>query len=334
MLEKPKSVVLMTPDRLAEVYGAKELEQIHEISELVSPPAAKGDTLILPERLEEVEVIFGGWGMPELTQSFLEKVPNLRGVFYSAGTVKPYVTEAFWSREIVITNAHKANAVPVAEYCVAAILFSLKLGWHRIRQCREENTWRQARSEIPGCYDATVGLISLGAIGYKTLELLKPFEIKPLIYSTSMSQDRADQWGGEVVGLDELFEQSDVVSLHTPLLPSTKGMIRGDHFRKMRPGATFINTARGAVVREDELIEVMRERPDLTALLDVVDPEPPETGSEIFRVDNIHLTPHVAGSLGRECRRLGQTAIDECRRFLAGQDLWYKVVESDLVSMA
>jgi len=111
-------------------------------------------------------------------------------------------------------------------------------------------------------------------------------------------------------------------------------MIRGEHFRKMRPGATFINTARGAVVRQDELIEVMRERPDLTALLDVVDPEPPEDGADLFRVNNIHLTPHIAGSLGRECRRLGQTAIDECRRFLAGQDLWYEVVESDLVSMA
>ncbi len=334
MLERPKSIVLMNPERLHEVYGPRELEQINEISELVSAPASKGDTLTLPERLEEVEIIFGGWGMPELTQSFLEKVPNLRGVFYSAGTVKPYVTEAFWSRNVAITNAHMANAVPVAEYCLATILFSLKLGWHRIRQCREKQVWRQERSQIPGCYDATVGLISLGAIGYKTLELLKPFQIKPLIYSTSLSKERADQWGAEIVGLDELFAQSDVVSLHTPLLPSTKGMIRGEHFRKMRPYTTFINTARGAVVRQDEMIEVMRERPDLTALLDVVNPEPPEDGSEVFNVENIHLTTHIAGSLGRECRRLGQTAIDECRRFLAGQDLWYEVAESDLVKMA
>ena len=334
MPDKPKSIVLMVPHRLNEVYGPKELEQIREFSELVSPPASKGEAVVLPERLKEVEVIFGGWGMPALTPSFLEKMPNLRGVFYAAGTVKPYVTEAFWSRRIVIANAHQANAVPVAEYCLAAILFSLKLGWHRIRQCREESVWRQERSEIPGCYDATVGLISLGAIGYKTLELLKPFKIKPLIYSTSMSQDDADHWGAEVVGLDELFARSDVVSLHTPLLPSTKGMIRGEHFRSMQPHATFINTARGAVVQQDEMIEVMRERPDLMALVDVVDPEPPEDGAAIFGVDNIHVTPHIAGSLGRECRRLGQTAIDECKRHLAGQELWYEVVEDDLVKMA
>lgn len=324
----------MIPERLSEVYGPEQLKQIEEISELVNPPASTGGKLELPENVEDVEIIFGGWGMPQLTESFLEKMPKLRGIFYSAGTVKPYVTDAFWSRGIVITNAHHANAVPVAEYCLAAILFSLKLGWHRVRQCREQQMWRQDRGTIPGCYDATVGLISLGAIGYKTLELLKPFAIKPLIYSTSLTQEKADHWGAELVGLDELFEKSDVVSLHTPLLPSTKGMIGKEHFRKMRPHATFINTARGAVVRQDELIEVMRERPDLTTVLDVVDPEPPEDGASIFGVDNIHISPHIAGSLGRECRRLGQTAIEECKRHLSGEALQYQVEKSALVSMA
>ena len=334
MHNKPKSALLMNPERLSTVYGPKEIEQIMEITDLLTLPASMGPTAALPEESEAVEIVFGGWGMPPFTESLLDRLPKLRAVFYAAGTIKPYVTESFWSRDIVITNAHRANAVPVAEYCLAAILFSLKLGWHRIRQCREEKTWKQDRSTIPGCYDATVGLISLGAIGYKTLELLKPFEIKPLIYSTSMTPEKAARWGAEVVDLDALFARSDVVSLHTPLLPSTEGMIRGEHFRKMRPHATFINTARGAVVNQREMIEVMRERPDLTALLDVVDPEPPEEGAEIFSVDNIHLTPHIAGSLGRECRRLGQTAVDECKRFLAGEDLWHKVVESDLNGMA
>ena len=102
----------------------------------------------------------------------------------------------------------------------------------------------------------------------------------------------------------------------------------------MKKNATFINTARGAVVNQEEMIEVMRERPDLTALIDVLDPEPPEPGDEIFNVENIHITPHIAGSLGRECRRLGQTAIDECKRFIAGEVLLYQVFESDLARMA
>lgn len=324
----------MHANRMTDVYGSHEMEQICAMTELLFPPGPLPDKGIRDGQLHEVEILFGGWGMPSLSEELLTKMPKLRAVFYSAGSVKSYVTDAFWKRNIVITNAHRANAVPVAEYCLAAILFSLKLGWRWIHQSHEEKVWRLDMSAIPGVYDATVGLISLGAIGYKTLELLKPYEIKPLIYSTSMTQERAAKYGAEVVGLDELFERSDVVSLHTPLLPSTRGMIRGDHFRKMRPHATFINTARGAVVQQNELIEAMRERSDLTALIDVVDPEPPEDGAEIFKVPNIHVTPHIAGSLGRECRRLGQTAIDECKRFLAGEPILHQVHQSDLDGMA
>lgn len=334
MSELPKSIVIMDPVRLPSVYGPEQLSQISEISSLVCPPTSREDVAANPELMKEVEYLFGGWSMPELSREFLDSAPKLKGVFFSAGTVKPYVSDELWARKIVITNAHKANAVPVAEYCVASIIFSLKLGWRYVRSLRENKAWSRETTEIPGCYDATVGLISLGAIGFKTLELLKPFKIKPLINSTSMTQAQADEWGAELVTLDELFERSDVVSLHTPLLPSTTGMIRGDHFRKMRKNATFLNTARGAVVNQAEMIEAMRERPDLTALIDVVDPEPPADGDEIFNVENIHVTPHIAGSLGRECRRLGQTAIDECKRFIAKEDLLYEVVESDLARMA
>lgn len=334
MSSRPKSVIIMDPERLNRVYGPEQLKAIEKITELVAPPMSSEEALAHPEILKDVEILFGGWNMPVLDAAFLGMAPQLRGVFFSAGTVKPYVSDALWERGIVLTNAHKANAVPVAEYCVAAIIFSLKLGWHHIRDLHQSKRWERSSGDIPGCYDATVGLISLGAIGFKTLELLRPFNIKPLIYSTSMRQAQADEWGAELVELDELFARSDVVSLHTPLLPSTEGMIRGEHFRKMRPHATFINTARGAVVNQQEMIEVMRERPDLTALLDVVDPEPPADGDPIFDVQNIHLTPHIAGSLGRECRRLGQTAVDECRRFLAGEDLLYEVHERDLARMA
>ncbi len=330
----PKSILIMDPLRLGSVYGPAQLAEISKISDLVCPPTTTEAVLANPEVLKEVEILFGGWNMPALDKEFLQMAPKIRSVFYSAGTVKPYVSDALWERGIVLTNAHKANAVPVAEFCVASILFSLKLGWYHLRQLNKEKCWSRKTTEIPGCYDATVGLISLGAIGFKTLELLRPYNIKPLIFSTSMTQSKADEWNAEVVSLDDTFERSDVVSLHTPLLPSTRGMIRGEHFRKMRPNATFINTARGAVVNQQEMIEVMRERPDLTALLDVLDPEPPEPGADIFSVDNIHITPHIAGSLGRECRRLGQTAIDECKRFIAGEELLYQVHESDLASMA
>jgi phosphoglycerate dehydrogenase-like enzyme len=127
------------------------------------------------------------------------------------------------------------------------------------------------------------------------------------------------------VSLEQLFAESDVVSLHTPNLPSTRGMITGQLLASMKPGATFINTARGAVVREQELIEVARQRPDLQFVLDVTDPEPPAAGSPLYTLPNVVYTPHIAGSVNNECSRMGVLMLDELKRYLAGQPLQWAV---------
>jgi len=129
----------------------------------------------------------------------------------------------------------------------------------------------------------------------------------------------------ESVSLDQLFRESDVISLHTPSLPATKGMITGAHFAAMKPNATFINTARGAVVRETEMIEVLTHRPDLQAVLDVTDPEPPKPESPLYTLPNVVLTPHIAGSQNNECRRMGHYMVEELGRYLAGQPLKWQI---------
>jgi phosphoglycerate dehydrogenase-like enzyme len=96
-------------------------------------------------------------------------------------------------------------------------------------------------------------------------------------------------------------------------------MITGDHFKMMKRNASFINTARGAVVRESEMIDALRERPDLFALLDVTYPEPPAADSPLYTLPNVIVTPHIAGSMGDECRRMGRYMVDELERWLAGE---------------
>jgi phosphoglycerate dehydrogenase-like enzyme len=93
----------------------------------------------------------------------------------------------------------------------------------------------------------------------------------------------------------------------------------------MKRGATFINTARGGIVREEEMLEVLRKRPDLTAVLDVTEPEPAAADSPVFALPNVVLTPHIAGSLGLECRRMGRYMVDELRRYLNGEPLRWQV---------
>jgi phosphoglycerate dehydrogenase-like enzyme len=102
----------------------------------------------------------------------------------------------------------------------------------------------------------------------------------------------------------------------------------------MKRGASFINTARGSVVRENEMIAVLRERPDLYAILDVTEHEPPKTEDPLFSLKNVVLTPHIAGSVGNECRRMGRMMVEEVERYLTNQPLQGEVLRDQLDMLA
>jgi phosphoglycerate dehydrogenase-like enzyme len=274
--------------------------------------------------LADAEVIFSGWGGPVMDEEFVRAAKKLKAVFYAAGSIRGVVSEAFWGRGIEITSAYAANAIPVAEYALAQILLCLKHGWHLALAMKVDRRWPPSRN-VPGAYGSTVGIISLGMAGSRVAELLRSFEVKVLAYDPFVAQEKARSLNVEMCPLEEVFLRSDVVTLHTPWLKETEGMITGRHFASMRSGATFINTARGAVVREQEMIQVLKERPDLFAVLDVTWPEPPESDSALYSLPNVILTPHIAGAMGPECRRLGRYMVEELQRYVAGRPLRWAI---------
>ena len=146
-----------------------------------------------------------------------------------------------------------------------------------------------------------------------------------LVSDPFMTALQASELGVELVSLDQLFRRSDVVSVHTPLLEETRGLITEPLLDAMKRGATFINTARGAVVCEPAMIDVASRRPDLQFILDVTDPEPPVPQSPLYTLPNVLLTPHVAGSVGTECRRMGRSMVEELRRYVRGEPLKWAV---------
>jgi phosphoglycerate dehydrogenase-like enzyme len=214
--------------------------------------------------------------------------------------------------------------VPVAEFTMAAIVMSLKQAWLLARQTRQQQTF-VARDGAPGCYGSTVGLISLGMIGRTLLQRLRTFDLNIVAYDPFLSEADMARLGVKKVTLDELFRCSHVVSVHTPDLPETEGLITGQMLDSMQRGATFINTARGQVVREGEMLRVLAHRPDLQAVLDVTHPEPPAAGSPLYTLENVFLTPHIAGSVGPECRRMGRYMVEELERYVAGQPLKWQI---------
>jgi phosphoglycerate dehydrogenase-like enzyme len=323
------------PEVVKRVWGSRQRERLAKLVELPSEILTPNSLSAQAEWLAETRVLFSTWSMPRLTPEQLALMPNLQAVFYAAGTVKGFA-EPLFDRNVTVVSAWAANAVPVAEFTLSQILFGLKLGWQHHRQFRENpgpEGWN--RLDIPGVYGATVSLVSLGMIGRKVCQLLQPFQVRKLAYDPFVRDETMRELGAaRAESLEEVFSSGEVVTLHTPWLKETEGIITGELLSLMKPNATFINTSRGALVREAEMIEVLRARPDLTAVLDVTAPEPPEKGSPIYSLPNIVLTPHIAGSMGAEVLRMADLMIEEFLLWAEGQPLRYAVTRELMARIA
>lgn len=327
--------LLFAPENLVEsVFPESVITEFERSAAFIGGPVEPALWRQTSDRLAEAEVIVGTWGMPKLDDEFLAAAPKLRAVFYAAGSVKGFVSEASWARGITISSAWAANGVPVAEYTLGTILLSLKRFWHFTRTMRTPEGSKPDALRIPGAYRSKVGLVSLGAVGRATARLLQPFEIDVLAYDPFLPAEQATELGVTLVSLESLFDQCDVVSIHAPWIPATERMINKSLISRMKNGATLINTSRGAVVAEDELCEVMATRPDLSAVLDVTYSEPPAPDSPLRQLPNVLLTPHIAGSMQAECARMGSWMAEELRRFGAKEPLRYSISKEQLASMA
>lgn len=307
------------------VYPEKLRKEIAGLSDIYRPPMTNQQIQQDLSVLNEVEVIFSGWGGPKLDQSLLNAAPNLKAFFYAAGSLKNIATDAAWDRGILMTNAVRANAIPVAEFTLSQILFCLKKGWAFTRSIRNTKQFPRKPFDISGAFGSTVGIVSFSTVSRIVCELLKPFDIKVIGYDPYIKEEEAKKLGVELCSLDEVFRKSEVVSLHTPQLDETIGMVGKEHFSQMLPNSSFINTSRGAIVRESEMIEILQDRSDITAVLDVTFPEPPNQDSPLYYLENLVLTPHLAGSEGKECGRMGYYMLEEFKRYLIGAPLQWQV---------
>ncbi|ARF55871.1 hydroxyacid dehydrogenase [Streptomyces gilvosporeus] len=269
--------------------------------------------------LADAEVLLTCWGAPPLTERVLAAAPRLRAVVHAAGSVKPLVTDACWERGIAVASAASVNALPVAEYALAAILFANKrvlYAAHRYRTSRARYDWQREMTGA-GNYGRTVGVVGASRIGRRLIELLRPFDLRVLLHDPYVDAAGADRLGATAVSLDTLCADSGIVTVHAPQLHATRHLVGARELALMPDGATLINTARGSLVDETALLpELLSGR--LHAVLDVTDPELPPADSPLYDLPNVLLTPHIAGSLGGELHRLADWALDEVARFAAG----------------
>jgi len=267
-----------------------------------------------------------GTGTGRLDDRLLDRAPRLRAIVHAAGTLRPIVDESVYDRGIALSSQASANALPVAEYTLATILLELK------GVPVAAAAYARARAEVDvdalladhGNYQRRVGIISASTIGRRVIELLRPFDLEVVVFDPYLDDAAAHALGVQRLPLDELLRTSDLVSLHAPLLTETAGMVGATELALLRDGSVFVNTARGKLVDEEALVRELRSG-RIRAVIDVTDPEVPEPGSALWDIENLTLTPHVAGSRGRELLRIGTQAVEEVERLCAGKPLAHAV---------
>ncbi|MEU1369281.1 hydroxyacid dehydrogenase [Streptomyces sp. NPDC005803] len=320
---RPRALLAMGPGIAGRLLAARHHTRLAALTRTDTRLVAHDLADPAPEvaaALAEAEVLFTCWGATPLTAPVLAAAPRLRAVVHAAGSVKHHITDACWERGIAVTSAAGANALPVAEFTLAAILFAGKrvLGSaQRYRTLRTAHDWL-TELDGTGNYRRTVGIVGASRIGRRVIELLRPFDLDVLLYDPYAGEAEAARLGVRLTTLDDLCAHSSVVSVHAPQLPETHHLIGAAQLAAMPSGATLINTARGSLVDEDALLaELTGGR--LHAVLDVTDPDLPVASSPLYDLPNVLLTPHVAGSLGNELHRMADQALDELERFASGR---------------
>ncbi len=284
--------------------------------------------------LAQAEILLTGWGCPAIAVHILDRAPRLRLIAHAAGTVKTFLTPEALARGIGVTHAAGANAIPVAEFTLAAILFANKrVGAFRRRYAETRAAPVALCGAPPGNLDKTVGIVGASRIGRLVLDMLRRHALRVLLYDPTLAPQEAAALGVELVGLDAMLPQVDVLSLHAPSLPTTRHMIDARRLALLRGGATLINTARGALVDQAALeAELVSGR--LDAVIDVTEPEVLPPGSPLYDLPNVMLTPHIAGALGTEQARLGAFIVAEIERYLRGENLRGAITQERLPLLA
>lgn len=292
-----------------------------------APPGAE-----LPAALADAEILVSGWGCPRLTADVLAGAPRLRAVMHAAGTVKPIVSEALWERGIVVSSAADANAGPVASCTVALITLAARRTL--TMAAGYADGWPDF-ADRTGADGLTVGIIGASRIGRRVIAELTRSDagFRVLLSDPYVTDEEARRIGAERVELADLCRRSAVVSVHAPLLPQTTGLLDATMLALIPDGGALVNTARGAIVDTDALTaECASGR--LEAYLDVTNPEPLPRDHPLLSLPNVLLTPHTAGAQGTEVRRLGQYAVAEVARWVAGEPLLGEVTREALPRLA
>ncbi len=254
----------------------------------------------------------------------LKKFPNLKYVQIASTGYDNVDITYLKEKGITLCNIPVANKQSVAEHVITFMLVFLKDMIFLNSELKEKKNWPL----LTGSRDLegkTVGILGMGMIGVQLARRLISFGPSILYYDVKrLSTADEEMLGLNYVPFDDLLTNSDIVSVHMPLTPQTRGIFNEENFSKMKDGAIFINTSRGEIVDEKALINAVK-RKGMKAGIDVYAKEPPDFDSELFKLENVICSPHIAGVTVESQQRFLTETISNVLRYAQGIDPLYRV---------
>lgn len=298
------------PERVAAVGGELRHRDCAGVAEVID--AARGAVVVW---------VFGGGRL--LTESVLAALPECRMVLRSGSGTDNIPVAAARARGIAVGNTPEATRDVVADHTMGLLLARHRRIVRKDREIRRGRYSNDHPQTGPALTGMTLGLIGFGHVGAAVAARAAPFGLRVLATDPGRSDAAIRAGGAEPVDLDRLLRTSDFVSVHVPLLATTVALIGARELAAMQPHAILINTARGKVVDQDALIAALRSGQIAGAALDVFDPEPLPADSPLARLEQVVLTPHLAGSGDALIRRFWEDSIDAIGHFLrTGRPRW------------
>ena len=318
---KPKVLVSYREDNFPEEVADK----LRPLAEVIR---VTGD---YSEQLREAEVLLASG--EKVNDDFLRKAPKLKlvsrfGVGYDAVDV-----DACTRKGIYV-----CHTPDVLSGAVADLTWAFILGWMRRIPEADDYTrteWGKKQKGFPfgwDMQDKTLGLLGFGRIGAEVAKRGKGFGVKMIYYDVVRRQDLEAQYGITYVTFEELLKTSDIISVHVPLIPSTKGILSTPQFKAMKKTAIVVNTSRGPVIDQKALTEALKEKTIAGACLDVFEVEPAPLTEELFKLDNVIVAPHMASGTWETRRKMAERCAESIKAYLEGKRPPFTVPEQKNVN--
>jgi D-3-phosphoglycerate dehydrogenase len=262
-------------------------------------------------------------GLDTIDRSALETASRLKIIARYGVGVDNVDLAAAEEKGIIVTNTPGANSVSVSELTIALIL-SLARNIPEAAASTRKGEWpRQNGITLEG---KCVGLVGFGAIGKAVGKRLKAFDMRVIAYDMYPDKDFASKFEIEIVSLDQILKDADFISLHLPLMPETRGFVNANFLGKMKKSAYLINTSRGELINEDDLVAALEQGQLRGAALDVFSKEPPGADHPLLRNPKVIVTPHCAAHTDGATNTMGWLALNDCLAVLKGGQPKFRIV--------